>query len=312
MRDPERLLSQFEEFARSTSENSEREEAEAKKYEAHLRRLSREQTRLVDAYQAGVIELEELEERRAKIAQSREALGTQYYQQAQLRRQAVQAREVLEDLETFCQRIDARLEDATFEEKQSILQLLIERIIVGEDTLEIRHIIPLDGPPRRSRGPRVLPESGLRSDGVNPTPLPGGSYQDCRNGALQTPVSVAGYQPHPAEPSGDQRTQESTPECPILARTHIEAQNFPLPGLCLDSNCYDHRHRGHPAVLASLEVSGVDPDVGISTFERPITEALDLFIQFFAQLGDIRLLEMPAIPRALTNSSTLRVETPWT
>jgi site-specific DNA recombinase len=176
MRDPERLLSQFEEFARSTSEDSEREEAEAKKFEGHLRRLFREQTRLVDAYQAGVIELEELEERRAKIAQRREALGTHYDQQAQLRRQAVQAREVLEDLETFCRRIDARLEDATFEEKQSILQLLIERIIVGEDTLEIRHIIPLDGPPRRSRGPGVLPESGLRSDGVNPAALPGGPY----------------------------------------------------------------------------------------------------------------------------------------
>src|SRR3712207_3084110 len=43
--------------------------------------------------------------------------------------------------------------DATFEEKQSILQLLIERIIVGEDTLEIRHIIPLYGPLWNSRVP---------------------------------------------------------------------------------------------------------------------------------------------------------------
>jgi hypothetical protein len=36
MRDPERLLSQFEDFARFTSENGGREEAEAKKLEAHL------------------------------------------------------------------------------------------------------------------------------------------------------------------------------------------------------------------------------------------------------------------------------------
>jgi len=53
MRDPERLLSQFEDFARSGSEYSDKEEAEAKKFEAHLKRLSREQTRLLDAYQAG-------------------------------------------------------------------------------------------------------------------------------------------------------------------------------------------------------------------------------------------------------------------
>src|SRR3712207_2058232 len=171
MSDPERLLAQFEEFARSTSENG-KEDAEQKKFEGHIKRLFREESRLVDAYQAGVIELEELKERRTKIAQRRNALSTQYDQQAQLRRQAIQAREVLEDLKTFCRRINARLEEATFEEKQAILQLLIERIIVGEDTLEIRHIIPLDGPLWNSRGSVASPESGLRSDGVHYAPLP--------------------------------------------------------------------------------------------------------------------------------------------
>ena len=172
MRDPERLLSQFKDFAHSTSERGDREEADAKKLEGHLRRLSRERTRLVDAYQAGIIELEELEERWAKIAQRREALSTHYEQQAQLRRQAAQAREVLEDLNTFCGRIDARLDDATFAEKQAILQLLIERIIVGEDTLEIRHVIPLGGPPRNSIDSAAPPESGLRSDGMDLAALP--------------------------------------------------------------------------------------------------------------------------------------------
>ena len=125
----------------------------------------------------GIIEIQELQERQAKIAQRRKALTAHYDQQAQLRRQAAQAREVLEDLKTFCRRINARLDDATFEEKQSILQLLIERIIVGEDTLEIRHVIPLDGPPRSSKGFAGPPESGLRSDGVNGAPLPLGAGQ---------------------------------------------------------------------------------------------------------------------------------------
>jgi site-specific DNA recombinase len=190
MRDPERLLSQFEDFARSTSENGDREEAEAKKFEGHLKRLSREQTRLVDAYQAGIIELEELKERRAKIAQRRNALSRHYDQQAQLRRQAAQAREVLEDLKTFCRRIDARLDDAAFEEKQAILQLLIERIIVGEDTLEIRHVIPLDGPPRNSKGPAAPPESGLRSDGVDLAPLPRCPLEVASDGRFEARVLV--------------------------------------------------------------------------------------------------------------------------
>jgi hypothetical protein len=40
----------------------------------------------------------ELQERRAKIAQRRKTLQAHYEQQAQLRQQAAQAREVLEDL----------------------------------------------------------------------------------------------------------------------------------------------------------------------------------------------------------------------
>ncbi|MDP9379942.1 MAG: hypothetical protein M3Q29_07295, partial [Chloroflexota bacterium] len=61
--------------------------------------------------------------------------------------------------------VRSRLEGATFEEKQSILQLLIERIIVGEDSLEIRHVIPLRGPGQGSGGPDP-PRVGLRSDGM--------------------------------------------------------------------------------------------------------------------------------------------------
>jgi len=231
MSDPERLLAQFEEFARCTSENGSKEDAEQKKFEGHIKRLFREERRLMDAYQVEIIKLEELKERRTKIAQRRKALTAQYEQQARLRRQAAQAQEVLEDLETFCRRINARLDDATFEEKQSILQLLIERIIVGEDTLEIRHVIPLDGPPRNSRGCAAPPESGLRSDGVHPTLLPRGPYQDGLHGALQVSVRVASDQPNSREPPGDQRAQKRRPECPILAGTHVQPQHFPLAAL---------------------------------------------------------------------------------
>jgi hypothetical protein len=73
---------------------------------------------------------------------------------------------------------------------------------------------------------------------------------------------------------------------------------------------YDNCDRGHMSVLAGFDVSGVDPHVGLSAFERPAPETLDEEVEFFAQLGDIRLLGMPPIPRAFTNSSTLRVETP--
>lgn len=290
MNDPERLLAQFESFARSAPEGEEKEHTEQKKFEAHVKRLSREESRLVDAYQAEVIDLEELKERREKIEERRRALAEQHEQRARLRERMARAREVLEDLNAFCERISSRLKEATFEEKQAILQLLIERIIVGEDALEIRYVIPLDGPPRSPSGPAAPSEPGLRSDGVGPATLPRGPGQDRLDGALQTPVGVARYQPHLAEPPGDQRTQEGAPEGAVLAGTHVQPQNLPLPAPCLHPDGDHHRHGNHSPVLAGLHVGGIDPDVGVGTFERPVAKALDLLVQLLAEPADIRLL----------------------
>jgi site-specific DNA recombinase len=142
---------------------------------------------LLDAYQAEIIELEELKARRQQIAFRRQALAAQREQQARLWSERQAAREVWTDLKAFCERIRGRLEDATLAEKQQLLQLLIERVIVGEDTLEIRHVIPLrrqkleasapaspDDPSEGSVPTGSRPETGderLRSDGVRPTPL---------------------------------------------------------------------------------------------------------------------------------------------
>jgi site-specific DNA recombinase len=196
MRDPDRLLAQFEDFARSASENEE-EDAQTKEFEGHLKRLCREEARLVDAYQAGLRELEELKERRKKIARQRKALATQHEQRVRVRRQAAEAREILENLEAFRGRISARLEEATFEEKQTILQLLIERVIVGEDALEIRHVIPLHGPPRDPKDPPGPPNLRLCPDGMHHAALPLHPGQVPRNGRLYPLVVVAYHQPNP-------------------------------------------------------------------------------------------------------------------
>jgi site-specific DNA recombinase len=191
MRDPKRLLEQFENYANLASEGEEKERTEAKALEAHLKRLTREEARLIDAYQTEIINLQELKERRQKVAERRKAITDQHEQQARLRRQTAQAREVLKDLQAFCERISTRIEEATFEEKQSILQLLIERIIVGEDTLEIRHVIPLDGPLGNSKDPLRPPTLRLRPDGVHPIALDSGLREDVAQGAPEAQSTVS-------------------------------------------------------------------------------------------------------------------------
>ena len=105
--------------------------------------LARADKRLLDAYEAGAVTLAELSERRHHLADERLALERQQQERDHLRRQRVQAEAVRTSLEAFCDRIHARLNEATFADKQAILQLVIERIIVGDGRLEIRHVIPL-------------------------------------------------------------------------------------------------------------------------------------------------------------------------
>src|SRR3954467_7238879 len=53
---------------------------------------------------------------------------------------------------------------------QAIIQLVIERIIVGNSRLEIRHLSPLRPPPQPGNNGPGPPIRRLRSDGVNVTP----------------------------------------------------------------------------------------------------------------------------------------------
>jgi site-specific DNA recombinase len=169
--DPAQLLAQFERFAAGADRDGQHARAAERPIATRLDRLARAEQRLVDAYQAEVISLAELSERRRSLAAQRRALEQQLAASQKLRREQVKARAVLDDLTAFCDRIRGRLEEASLADKQIILQLVVERIIVHESSLEIRHVIALLSPPPGRDGPPDEPNGRLRSDRVGIAPL---------------------------------------------------------------------------------------------------------------------------------------------
>src|SRR5579859_2181955 len=123
--DPARLLAQFQSFSHAAVDGDAAEQAEDQRLSARIDRLGREEKRLLDAYQAEVITLEELAQRREELRRRRQALADEQNQRAHLRRERMRAQEVLTELTAFCARVRTRLTEVTFEEKQTILQLLI-------------------------------------------------------------------------------------------------------------------------------------------------------------------------------------------
>ena len=164
--DPERLIAQFQHLAAEVDRDASRERGPERRLVARLDGLARADARLLDAYQAEVISLEELTERRRQLAGQRHAFEHELERQRDLRRQRARAQGVLADLTAFRERVRGRLVEASFADKQAVLQLVVERVIVHESSLEIRHVIPLHSPPPGRERPAQA-DGRLRSDRVH-------------------------------------------------------------------------------------------------------------------------------------------------
>lgn len=105
-------------------------------------RLSQQIERLTEAYLGDVIPLAEYQRRRQDLEQKRQALASQADQlSVQVDRQK-ELSHLTTAITDFCQRVQAGLDNATFEQKRQLVELLIDRVIVANGDVEIRYVIP--------------------------------------------------------------------------------------------------------------------------------------------------------------------------
>jgi site-specific DNA recombinase len=114
--------------------------------QANLRKgrdsLRQQLDRLTEAYLHDIIPLPEYERRRRELEQRGLALAEQ---EQQLCAQAERHEEVASlaiGIEDFCKRVQTGLMNANFEQKRKLIELLIDRVIVTDDNVEIRYVIP--------------------------------------------------------------------------------------------------------------------------------------------------------------------------
>jgi site-specific DNA recombinase len=132
-----------------------------------LGQLERQQQRLLDAYLAEVVTLPELDRKRQELDRSRATLLAQQRQQDAAARQRLELGAVADGIEAFCRNVRAGLATATFEQRRQLAELLIDRVVVTDDQVEIRYVLPIspDGPHR--------PFCQLRKDHLN---VPSGAH----------------------------------------------------------------------------------------------------------------------------------------
>jgi site-specific DNA recombinase len=122
------------------------------------RSLEGQLERLTEGYLSGVIPLEEYRRRRQEIEGRRGSLDEQAKQlEANVNRKAELAG-LVTSIEAFRERIERGLEQATFEQKRHLVELLIDRVVVTDGDVEIRYVFPT------SRSSESIRFCHLRSD----------------------------------------------------------------------------------------------------------------------------------------------------
>jgi len=117
---------------------------EGDRLQSRLKALERQWQRLLDLFQDEKIEKAELAKRKERLDQERQSIQTRLQQFDRLAQQERAKQIMLDDFAAFCQQVKANLENPTPQLQQEVIRLLIDHIVVGENEIVIKHIVPTD------------------------------------------------------------------------------------------------------------------------------------------------------------------------
>jgi site-specific DNA recombinase len=118
---------------------------ERSRVQAARRQIDLQVERLLDAYQRGALKVDELKARRERLEAMRsEADARQRELQAQALNEG-RVERIGDDLAAFASTMCVGLDKLSFVERQRLVHLLVEGIVVKDDRVTIEHAVPLSG-----------------------------------------------------------------------------------------------------------------------------------------------------------------------
>src|SRR5258708_2111064 len=125
--------------------------------------------RLLNAYQEGLLSIEQLRERMPVLRQRQQTLRAELQAMADQTNDRAAFLRLSETLTAFLARLRSAAETLSVIERQRIVRLLVKDVLVGEDTITIRHSIPIpSGPPQNGGSQPAGPNYLLCKGGGQP------------------------------------------------------------------------------------------------------------------------------------------------
>ena len=121
--------------------------------ERDLARVGKSMERLLTAYQEDLLSLEQLRERMPLLRQREQTLRDELNALVEQTRERAAHLRLAETLSAFLTRLRAAAETLDIVERQRIVRLVVKEVLVNDDTIVIRHCIPVpSGPPPTNDG----------------------------------------------------------------------------------------------------------------------------------------------------------------
>jgi site-specific DNA recombinase len=121
-------------------------------------RVERQSQRVLEAYQAEIISLEERQSRRRKLTAEREQIEQERQEFARTQQQTRHWQQIIEPADTFRHLLGDNLDRLSFEERQAAAQCLIRKVVVTGEHVDSSYTLPFALAPQRCHRPTDVPE----------------------------------------------------------------------------------------------------------------------------------------------------------
>jgi len=149
-------------------------------------RMEKNSERLVTAYQEGLVTLAQLRQRMPALQKQAQAVGSELQSLEMAAVDQAKYLQLAESLGGFRTKLRVRAETLDVAVRQQILRLVVKEVLVGADTITLRHSIPIPQSGPGSNGSPV-PPSGVTGSKPNPGYLlRSGSRYPLRRSLLRT------------------------------------------------------------------------------------------------------------------------------
>ena len=130
-------------------------------------RIEKNSERLVTAYQEGLVTLPQLRQRMPALQKQAQAIGSELQSLEMAAVDDVRYLQLAKSLAGFRTKLRSRADTLDLAVRQQILRLVLKEVLVGTDTITLRHSIPIPQSGPESNGP---PNRTAGGTGLNPTP----------------------------------------------------------------------------------------------------------------------------------------------